>query len=390
MKFIKVTLISMFVSLFIGGGVAAALFVLHNKNNLVATMYEFDSGFIEVKEPLVYEEVYILEYEEEQEEELEEIPEEEPEDLSCPYTVTILLSAAGDTTLGGDSRWAGYRNFMREFENSGNDHSHFLSNVAHIFYESDLVIVNLEGALTDLTEPHIDKEFVFRGPSHFAQILSAGYVDAVSLANNHTQDFFLCGYNDTRDALTDAGVAYFGNEFNRIIEINGITVGLFGHRVWGDWRENRDRITAAINYLENQGAQLIIAYFHWGVEGENFPEQYQINIGRFTIRQGADLVLGAHPHVIQGMEEYNGRYIVYSLANFCFGGNSAPPDQDSFIFQQEFTFYRGVLQPENEINIIPIRVSSVRYRNDFRPTPAEDDVAERILARIERYSESLR
>jgi poly-gamma-glutamate synthesis protein (capsule biosynthesis protein) len=173
------------------------------------------------------------------------------------------------------------------------------------------------------------------------------------------------------------------------MEINGIRVGFFGHRVWGDTADNRRRITAAIEYLRGRGAQLIISFKHWGVEGENFPEQYQINIGRFTLRQGADLVLGAHPHVIQGIEEYNGRFIVYSLADFCFGGNASPSDQDSFIFRQTFTFYRGALLPENETEIIPVFMSSVRGRNDFQPTIAQGPDAERILARIERYSEPL-
>jgi len=309
----------------------------------------------------------------------------EPE---APHTRTITISAAGDATLGGDSRWAGYHAFMREFNNSGGDHSHFLRNVAHIFRDSDLTIVNLEGTLT-YAELHEDKEFVFRGPPHFAQILSSSYIDAVTISNNHTIDFFDAGYRDTINALRAEGIVYFGNEFNTLMEVNGITVGLFGYRIWDDSAWNHNRITQSIEYLRENGAGLIIAYFHWGTENVNFPEQYQINIGRFAIRQGADVVLGAHPHVIQGIETYMGRNIVYSLANFCFGGNANPPDQDSFIFQQTFTFYQGVLQLQNDTNIIPIFVSSVRYRNDFRPTIAQDTDGERILGRIARYSAAI-
>ena len=314
--------------------------------------------------------------------------EDEPYEPECNI-VTITLSAAGDTTLGGDSRWAGYGAFMREFENSGRDHSHFLRNVAHIFYESDLSILNLEGTLTYATA-HMDKPFVFRGPPHFAQILSSSHIDAVTISNNHTIDFHQRGYDDTVEALRAEGIVYFGNEFKTIMEVNGIQVGMFGYRIWNDSAENRNRVRAAITDLRNRGAQLIIAYYHWGVERENMPEQYQINIGRYSIRNGADLVLGAHPHVVQGIEEYMGRFIVYSLANFCFGGNANPPDQDSFIFQQTFSFYDGVLLPDIDKNIIPVFVSSVRYRNDFQPTVAEGEDAERILARIERYSEWLR
>ena len=311
----------------------------------------------------------------------------EPE--SSPNITTITLSAAGDTTLGGDSRWAGYHAFMREFNNSGGNHSHFLRNVAPIFYESDISIVNLEGTLTYATY-HIDKEFVFRGPPHFAQILSSSYVNAVTISNNHTIDFHQQGYIDTISALRTENIAYFGNEFKTIIEVNGIHVGLFGYRIWENSTTNRNLIRRAIADLQDRGAQLIIAYFHWGVERANHPEQYQIDIGRYTIRNGADLVLGAHSHVIQGIEEYMGRFIVYSLANFCFGGNANPPDQDSFIFQQTFSFYDGILLPYSDKNLIPIFVSSVRYRNDFQPTIAEGQDAERILERIESYSEWLR
>jgi len=341
-------------------------------------MYEPDNLYYQYEEPYEQYEPYTP-YE----------PYESYDPTPASNLVTITLSAAGDTTLGGDSRWAGYHAFMREFENSGRDHSHFLRNIAHIFYESDLAIVNLEGTLTYATE-HMDKEFVFRGPPHFAQILSSSHVDAVTISNNHTIDFGQRGYEDTVNALRAEDIVYFGNEFKTIMEVNGIKVGLFGYRIWQDTAENRTRIRNAIANLQDRGAELIIAYYHWGVERANAPEQYQINIGRYTIRNGADLVLGAHPHVVQGIEEYMGRYIVYSLANFSFGGNSNPPDQDSFIFQQTFSFYDGVLIRDNNTNIIPVFVSSVRYRNNFQPTIAEGADAARILDRIETYSAWLR
>jgi len=394
--------------LFIFGGIAiAAYFAMDyylgwtpREQETPLYVAAFSPGLPETSDPIEYintNEAYYPEnvYEHQSTEYHEYYPTYEPEPFVYePYEpvcsiITITLSAAGDTTLGGDHRWAGYHAFMREFENSGRDHSHFLRNVAHIFYESDLSIVNLEGTLTYATY-HMDKEFVFRGPPHFAQILSSSYVDAVTISNNHTIDFFQRGYDDTIEALRAEEIVYFGNEFKTIMEVNGIKVGLFGYRIWHDSADNRNRIRAAIANLQNRGAQLVIAYFHWGVERENRPEQYQINIGRYTIRNGADLVLGAHPHVIQGIEEYMGRFIVYSLANFSFGGNANPPDQDSFIFQQTFSFYDGVLLPDSDKNVIPVFVSSVRNRNDFTPTIAESADAERILARMERYSEWLR
>lgn len=327
-----------------------------------------------------------------------ELLEPEPNMLSEPEVVpmqelevpsrytTITISAAGDTTLGGDSRWAGYHRFMHEFNQSGSDHSFFFRNVRDIFYESDLAIVNLEGALT-YAEEHMDKQFVFRGPPHFVQILSAGAVDVVTIANNHTVDFFDRGYWDTIHALEAEGIGYFGNEFNTIVEVNGIQVGLFGFRIWNTYSYNRNRIVAAIEDLRERGAQLVIAYHHWGYENVNMANDIQRTMGRFTIENGADLVLGSHPHVMQGIEVYQGRNIVYSLGNFSFGGNSNPSDHDTFIFQQTFTFYGGQLMETNETNIIPARISSAGGYNNFQPTPAEGGEAERILQRLRTYSE---
>jgi len=133
----------------------------------------------------------------------------------------------------------------------------------------------------------------------------------------------------------------------------------------------------------------VIAYFHWGIETHYRPSATQKNIGRFTIDSGADLVLGAHPHVIQGVEEYKGKNIVYSLANFSFGGNRRPFDMDTFIFQQTFTFNNGVLQDTNETNIIPARGTSAQSYNNYQPTPAYGRDAERILARLETLNAEL-
>jgi len=300
--------------------------------------------------------------------------------------VKLKISAAGDTTLGGDPRYS--QQFLREFEKQNRDHGYFLREVKHIFTDDDLTIVNLEGTLTEATA-HLSKTFVLRGPPHFSKILSSSGVDVVSLANNHTIDYHSRGYKDTVEALEDVGVDYFGNEFNTILTVNGIRVGLFGHMFWYDDQDNRNRIVDSIEDLQERGAQLIIAYYHWGVEGDNRPTQYQRSLGRFTIDKGADLVLGAHPHVIQGIEVYKGKNIVYSLANFCFGGNNNPEDHDTFIFQQTFSFDEGTLLDTNETNLIPARISSERGRNNYQPIIAHGETAERILKRLQDYSEAL-
>ena len=100
-------------------------------------------------------------------------------------------------------------------------------------------------------------------------------------------------------------------------------------------------------------------------------------------------MLGHHPHVLQGIEVYNGKNIVYSLGNFCFGGNSNPADKDTMIFQQTFTVENGELAADNVTNIIPCSVSSESGYNNYQPTPLEGDEAERVRGRIEEYSSGL-
>ena len=108
-----------------------------------------------------------------------------------------------------------------------------------------------------------------------------------------------------------------------------------------------------------------------------------------SIDEGADLVIGHHPHVLQGVEKYKDKYIAYSLGNFCFGGNSNPEDKDTMIFQQTFTFKKGVVQKNDDIQMIPCSLSSATGYNDYCPTPLEGDSKQRVLDKIEEYSKDL-
>ena len=100
-------------------------------------------------------------------------------------------------------------------------------------------------------------------------------------------------------------------------------------------------------------------------------------------------MVGHHPHVLQGIEEYNGKNIVYSLGNFCFGGNRNPLDKDTMIFQQTFTFANGELVQDNVKNIIPCSLSSVKEYNDYQPTILEGSESERVLQKIQELSSGL-
>ncbi|MGN1162085.1 MAG: CapA family protein, partial [Candidatus Fimenecus sp.] len=104
---------------------------------------------------------------------------------------------------------------------------------------------------------------------------------------------------------------------------------------------------------------------------------------------GADLVIGHHPHVLQGVESYKGKMIAYSLGNFCFGGNQNPRDKDTMIFRQTFTVTGSGVASDENYEIIPCSISSTSGRNNYQPTPAEGSEKQRIIDKIQKFSEGL-
>ena len=316
------------------------------------------------------------------EETLDTVPVEE-EDMGVSAQVTI--SAAGDFTLGTDENFDYSTSLPARYEEV-QDPGYFLQNVKDIFASDDLTIVNLEGPLTT-SEERADKQFSFKGDPSYTEILTNGSVEACNLANNHSKDYGIQGYEDTIANVEAAGIKTFGYERTAIWETNGVKVGLAGVYELAEGMDCQDDMTAAIQSLKDAGADLVIVSFHWGVEKENYPDETQQALAHAAIDQGADRVLGHHPHVLQGIEKYQGKYIVYSLGNFCFGGNKNPSDKDTMIFQQTFTLENGEVVEDDAINIIPCRISSEDDYNNYQPTPAEGEEAQRILGRIQEYSQ---
>lgn len=298
--------------------------------------------------------------------------------------VTITVSAAGDCTLGTDEFFDWSDSLPAKYEEVG-DPAYFFRNVQPIFAEDDLTIVNFEGTLTE-SEEREDKQFAFKAAPAYAEILTAGSVEAANMANNHSKDYGEQSYTDTIKALEDQGITTFGYDRLAVMDIKGVKVGLLGTYVLREGLGIKDSMIANLESLKEQGAQIIIASFHWGSEKAYEPDSTQIELAHAAIDNGADLVLGHHPHVLEGIEEYQGKNIVYSLGNFCFGGNAYPSDMNTMIFQQTFTIKDGELQQDNVKNIIPCRISSEDGYNNYQPTPVEGEQKDDILQKIEEYS----
>lgn len=317
--------------------------------------------------------------------------EREPSDSSQTQTapeqnkVSITISAAGDCSLGNHIEQEYSSSFIQAYDTEGGA-EYFLRNVKEIFAADDMTIVNLEGVLTTSDAAASGRAYNIKGDPSYAKILTEGSVEAVSMANNHRLDFGTEGTKDTEAALNAENIVYAYDKNVAIYEAQGIRIGYVSVNevAWGQGSE--ELVAEGIDKLKEAGVDLILVACHWGIEKDNYPEAYQQKLGRKCIDMGADLVIGHHPHVLQGVEEYKGKLILYSLGNFCFGANRNPTDKDTMIFQQTFTFVDGELLGDMDALVIPCSVSSEKSRNNFQPTPLAADEATRVINRLNTYS----
>ncbi len=304
---------------------------------------------------------------------------------AAPTTITI--SAVGDCTLGMDETFDYDTSLNAAFYDRG-DPSWFLANCRTYFADDDLTIVNFEGVLSERGERQ-DKTYAFRGDPEFVRILTEGSVEAANLANNHSFDYGEEAYEDTKQILLDAGITSFGYDRSAVVTVRGIKVGLTGSLALYDEYDTKDKMTEQIRWCKEQGAELIISSIHWGEEGEYYQDDLQEYLGRAAVDAGADLVIGHHPHRLQPYEVYQGKVILYSLGNFCFGGNTAPSDMDTAVFRQTFTFENDgsgglKLKEDPEYEIIPFSISSADGYNNYQPKELSGEAAERALNKISR------
>ena len=308
-----------------------------------------------------------------------------------PVKKEIIISVAGDFTLGTDTKFAYDSSLPAAFINSGRNYSYFMQNVSSIFSEDDYTLVNLETTFTD-SEVKAPKDgdifYNFKGPKEYVNILTKASIDGVTIANNHIYDYGQRGMQDTVNTLKEKNIDICGEGYKILKDIKGTKFGFLGYTGWEYSDGLKTKIVNDINELRNQGAEVVIPYFHWGIEKSYEPYDVQQNLARFAIDNGADAVIGSHPHVIQSMENYKGKLIAYSMGNFCFGGNSNPPDKRTFILQ-----FKANMEDDKLINfeykVLPAMVSSRSDRNDYIPTLATGENKTNILKTLNELSPTL-
>ena len=312
----------------------------------------------------------------------EQAPEAQDYLVTEEYTGTVRITFLGDCTLGGESKNRNSpRGFVRVVEEKGFDWP--FRNLTALTVSDDLTVANLEGVLTDRFLPVREKKtFNFTGSAAYTGILQAGSVECVTLANNHSHDYDLAGYRDTKAALEAAGVAYFGTDCTAVWRnAEGLMIGFIG--VSGSLSGDRSKVyREQAEALRSFGCAAVITVMHAGSEYIYEPDRYQKQIAERAVGAGSCLVVGHHPHVVQGYEILDGVPVVYSLGNCVFGGNANPRDHDALVLRADLSFEEGTLTGIT-LRFYPVSVSGEPGRNDYSPVLLNGGDAERVLKKME-------
>ena len=294
----------------------------------------------------------------------------------------ITISFVGDCTLGTYKGQGSSGNYNEYYDKYGGEY--FFDNVRSIFENDDITFINLEGPITD-RDTTVDKKFPISCRTEHISVLNNSSIEVCSLANNHSLDCGKLGLEDTINILDEHNIGYCGNGNVYRTTIENVNITCLAYNGWSATDELIASISKDIAYEKENGAHIVCVMFHWGIEREHYSNETQHKIAHSAIDAGADIVVGGHPHVIQGIEQYNNKTIVYSLGNFTFGANKNPNDKDTFIFQQTFIVNDSTVD-YGDYNIIPCSISSEQTKNNYQPTLLIGDDAKRVVDRIKLYS----
>ena len=286
-----------------------------------------------------------------------------------PQNFNITLSFLGDMILAMQKDISPKGRFEEYAQN--NPPEYFLSQVKDVLSADDFTLANLENVFSDRELTAVEKDyspaFWFKTSVKNLDVLKAGSIDSVLITNNHIMDYGDEGYKDTVDAITNAGLNY-GTDYNIIhLEKDGFKIDVICTGLWGQYNINN-----TVNRLKKSESDFQIVFFHGGTEKIHAPEQFKIDAAHAFVDNGADLVVGGHPHVLQPREVYNGVEIVYSLGNFCYGG-ALKPENRTVIYQYTLTINSQSLSLENKSsNIIPCYVYT-GSSNNYQPAPITNE-----------------
>lgn len=295
----------------------------------------------------------------------------------------LVLTVGGDVVLGTRESWW-ERSDALPAHLSQHGLTYPFSGLQTIFQQDDMTFVNLECVLKeDNADEDKDKLYRFRGLPEWAEGLAASSIEQVSIANNHYVDYGEDGQHSTLQALEASGVAYSGFENMYIWEQDGQRIGFGGCRETV-YKKDPSVVYKDVNAMKRAGCDVIIYTCHWGTEYEPNHNDLQERIAAAAAAAGADIILGGHPHVVQGVGTVEHRPVLYSLGNLMFGGTIELDTFDGMLAQLRLRFdaqgYKGCT-----VRLIPVLTSGQAGQqiNDYRPVIAEGADRERILQKVQ-------
>ncbi len=276
---------------------------------------------------------------------------------------TVTLTFTGDCTFSPINEESHSNSFDQVYTRQKSA-SYPFDRMFPWFATDDITCINFEGTLTKSLS-HAEKKYYFRGDPSFAKILPSSSIELANLANNHTMDYFQKGYDDTKAALTSAGAALLTLQQPYITTVNGIQVVFIGQQT----AYGASSATQTVKKYKRPN-NIVIAVMHWSTEFSNEVAPACVTAGHNLIDAGADLVIGHHPHVLQGIELYQNKYIVYSLGNFAFGANVGQITSPyTMAFRARFFLKNGTTALKNA-EIIPCNpTSDASGWNNYQPKP---------------------
>jgi hypothetical protein len=300
----------------------------------------------------------------------------------------IIVTFGGDCTLGSEDKyWEKESSFIQYIEKYGFEYP--FVNLKPIFESDDITMVNLEGVFHDSKRGKLKKTYNFRAPSTYAQILPLASIEAVTLGNNHSMDYDRHGFEATTAALDNFGVEWFVNcrytNKGYLYQKNGAKIGFVGVYI-GDWRRQPSFVRGTIDELKSKGAKAIVGIIHGGTEYSLRHDSNQEKMADWLIKEGVSVVIGHHPHVVQGVNIKGSTSIVYSLGNLSFGGNDRIKEHagDALLARTSFYFDAVGNYTGHRIWLIPIHPSSAGgLVNNYQPVLANAEEANRILAVVQ-------
>ncbi|MDO4483794.1 MAG: CapA family protein [Clostridia bacterium] len=299
---------------------------------------------------------------------------------ASPVDGDVVITFLGDCALGGVRKMQGAeRGFVKTVERMG--YAYPLQNLLPLTAEDDITVANLEGVLSDRKLKRVPKEYNFQGKTEYTEILRLGSVELVTLANNHTHDYGDDGYNDTKQALKAAEIPYFTEKSVTVWERDGLRIGFVGVQYSASGDKGK-RMKQQIALLKELGCAAVITVMHAGEEHTQDLSDYQHQIVSRAIAGGADMIVGHHPHVVQGFDMIDGVPVAYSLGNCSFGGTLIPADADALVLQTKLHIEGGRLV-SGELAFHPISITGDEKYNDYSPVLAAGEDAARVLQKME-------